>query len=307
MAFWELKDYWNYRWGRYKNYPISEYCFKIPITQRASLYSILILKSDSIDGQNLKMELDIKGISEIIQKQNYKEVILFLQGFSDDVEKIKHYTYGLALSGYAVISYDFRGVGKSRFSGLKNNFSLIVEDVRKVIDFLYSSLPLSDKKFNVVGISLGSIGTLISAFPDTRINKIVAVAAISDFKKNLPRYPVPFKGKWWIWLRYSFFAVDIYPNDEENSKISPIYIIENIKERFLKENESGINWHRFFNDRLRLIHCINDKIIYFHNFLNLVRVTGLDPENYYVFKKGGHMFKMYELALLSSIIDAIEH
>lgn len=307
IAFWELKDYWNYRWARYQMKEVSVFPFKIPINGNASLHSILIIKSSLIQKDFFSNENSIKRIQTLVRSDSYKGIILFLQGFSDDIEKVKHYTYALALAGYAVFSYDFRGVGKSRFSGLKNKFSLIIEDVNTVIDYLYSSFPIEDKSFIVVGISLGSIGALVSAFPDSRVRKVVAVAAVSNFKKNIPRYLVPFKGKWWIWLRYSFFAVDIFPNDEENLKISPIFTLKKVKEEFMKKDESGKAWKSFVNDRLRLVHCINDKIIFFHNFLELLEFTELNPHHYYVFKKGGHMFKMYETALLSAILDALEH
>ncbi len=307
LVFWELKDYWNYRWGRYHMKEVCVFPFKIPLNGKASLYSLLITNSSLIH-QNSESDNDnIDKIGKVVENGNFKGIILFLQGFSDDIEKIKHYTYSLALSGYAVFSYDFRGVGKSRFSGLKNKFSLVINDVRTVIDFLYSSFPIENKHFDVVGISLGSMGALISAFPDSRVRKVVAVASVSNFKKNIPRYLVPFKGKWWIWLRYSFFAVDIFPSDEENIKISPIFTLKNVKADFMKKDQSGNEWNRFVNDRLRLIHCVNDKIIFFHNFLELIEFTELEPRNYYVFKKGGHMFKMYEHALLSAILDALEH
>lgn len=316
VAFWEIKDYWNYRWGLLHEDQIREIPFSIPINEKISLYAVLIVKGQPLPKKSTSNKDYLQEIAETLRNNDYKGIILFLQGFSDDIDKVKQYTHPLALAGYAVFCYDFRGVGKSRHLGRKNSFSVIVGDVRTAIDYLHSTFPILETPFNVVGISLGAMGALVSAFPDERVSKVVGVATVADFKKNVARYLVPFKGKWWIWLRYSFFGVTLYPDDTENQLISPIYTIQKMKNNFPKgqssthqasEQNDDNEWIKFTNSKLRLVHCTNDKIIFFHNFLTLVESTGLKPENYYVFKKGGHMFKMYELPLLSAMIDAMEH
>lgn len=73
----------------------------------------------------------------------------------------------------------------------KNNFSIELNDLQSVIDHCLSepnfSKEINPKKINLIGHSRGGGIALITAFEDTRINKVISWAGISDIGSRFPK------------------------------------------------------------------------------------------------------------------------
>jgi hypothetical protein len=98
-------------------------------------------------------------------------------------------------------------------------------------------------------------------------------------------------------LSYLLRGVKLFPNKEENEKLSPYIVIEKFK-RLISEDI----W-RNYSKRIFLIHARNDKIIKFKNFKENVELLDLSEENTLVLKKGGHTQKKNEIALVAASLN----
>ena len=134
------------------------------------------------------------------------------------------------------------------------------------------------------------------------MSKIIAIASMGDYSKSLPKSPIPFVGKWWLWLRYKFFGVSFNPKPEINILLSPSLQISNKRKEFSSENL----WNKYINSKLFLFHAVNDKVIPYTNFKNNLLNCRLIENNWVVTKRGGHNFLKYELVIIASIIEALK-
>ena len=144
----------------------------------------------------------------------------------------------------------------------------------------------ADRKF-IIGKDL-TRGLGCGGFPDKRVQKIIAISSMSDYRKNINKAgPV-------VKLSYSLKGVDLSPDDKINAKLSPKLVIEGIK-KGISESE----WNKLAR-RVLLIHCINDKIIKIVNLNENKEALNLSEDNIVLFKKGGHAQKKNELALVGA-------
>ena len=111
---------------------------------------------------------------------------------------------------------------------------------------------------------------------------------MSKYRQNMPKHnPL-------ILFSYYIKGVQLFPDDEENEKLSPYMVIENLKEQISEED-----W-KIFSKKVMLIHCKNDRVIRFKNFWQNKQLLELVDENLVILKKGGHSQKKNELALVGA-------
>lgn len=223
---------------------------------------------------------------EIVKSKN--TIVVVCHGFSDTKETLQYYYLPLAYQGYTILAYDARGTGESKKVGRRSQFLKRIDDYRKIIEWVKDHDRLKNKKIFSVGFSIGAITVLCGGFSNVHIEKIIAISSISYYKQNLPKYnPI-------VMLSYLLKGVKLFPNKEENEKISPYIVIEKSK-RLLSEDI----WHNY-SKKIFLIHARNDKIIKFKNFKENVELLDLSEENTLVLNKGGHTQKKNELVLVAA-------
>ena len=99
-------------------------------------------------------------------------------------------------------------------------------------------------------------------------------------------------------VRFSYHmkGVDLFPDEELNQKFSPYIVIKK-----LKDTLSPSEW-KSFSEKVLLIHAKNDKIIPFLNFEENISILDLPDEKQLILRKGGHMQKKNELALVGATL-----
>ncbi|MCF2139420.1 MAG: alpha/beta hydrolase [Candidatus Lokiarchaeota archaeon] len=330
--YFEIRDFWQFRWfgadverNRVEITPIS-----IPLTSFEGNES---QKNNKDKKKKIKF---LHG--EWIHSQfnsNKSPIIIFVHGFSDDSLYIRHYTIPLAHAGFNVIAYDNRGTKKSRKAGAKSQFVEITNDLEYVIKFLKKDPRFCDLTINLIGLSLGAIAVIkqglrnLNLIPESQdniknqndsknidkevkkenqienhyyinndISKIIAVAAMGNYRESIPFSPVPFLKNWWFWLRYTFFGVPINPIYKKNFELSPLLQIERKKQ----EMKNQVFWKNYNNKKFYLIHAKNDLVIPVEHFWDNLDELNLDSSNWLITQRGGHNFLRYEPILLSQII-----
>ncbi len=291
--YFELRDFWQFRWYRVDTLQVKINVVHIPI-----LWS----KSDQ-DYSNEEPVL----YGEILHWKNTtpkSPVVIFSHGFSDDCIYTRHITIPIALSGYDVLTFDSRGSGKSRKTGKTNQFVEITRDLKDVIKYVKNDPYLGGRPIYLVGISLGSLASIKQGLPDDSVKKIIAIAAMSNYRDNIPQSSITFKKNWWLWLRYTFFGVKMNPLDGINFELSPVLQLKKLRKDYANDDD----WIDFTSKKLFLIHAKNDKIISFNSFLENRNIAKLKSiiHNWEIFNSGGHNFLQYELPLVSTIITMMQ-
>ncbi len=301
--YFELRDFWQFRWYRTDTLQVKIKSVHIPISWP---------KSDQDLGNNKTKESntneDLVLYGEILHwtKNSQKSpVVIFSHGFSDDCIYTRHFTIPIALSGYDVLTFDSRGSGKSRKTGKTNQFVEITRDLKDVIKYVKKDSYLGGRPIYLVGISLGSLASIKQGLTDDSVEKIIAVAAMSNYRNNIPQSPITFKKNWWLWLRYTFFGVMMNPLDGINYELSPVLQLSKLRKNYNDDN----NWIDFTSKKLFLVHAKNDKIISFDSFLENRNIAKLKSRyhNWEILNSGGHNFLQYELPLVSTIITMMKY
>jgi len=213
-------------------------------------------------------------------------VIIVCHGFSDKKETLQFYYLPLAMQGFTILAYDARGTGESRKVGRRNQFYKRIEDFKTVIKWIKERDDLKNKKICSVGFSIGALTMLCGGFPNSEIEKLIAISSISDYKQNLPKFNLI------LLIRYFFKGIKLFPTDEENEKLSPFIVMNKIKQTLPEEE-----W-KTFSKRVLLIHCRNDKIIKLRNFEENSNLLNISEQNKLILRKGGHTNKKDELILV---------
>jgi pimeloyl-ACP methyl ester carboxylesterase len=281
--YWEIRDFWQYRWTNidYSNVTIES--IQIPVGNNGQFLAgeYLYPNSQSNDEEKSAENLPI---------------IVFTHGFSDDKYKIRHLTVPLALMGYHIIAYDCRGTGQSKKIGKKTQFSKISEDLGEIIEFVSNNDRFTSHPIYLIGTSLGAMASLIQGIRFSQVEKIISIAGISQYKDLWPRSPIPFKGNWWVWLRFKLLGVDVNPPENIAIKISPYIQLQQDELNY----SSNAQWSAYTNQKIFLVHAENDKMIPLKQFKENREICMLTPDNWLISKKGGHMFQKYELILLAA-------
>lgn len=146
----------------------------------------------SIDDEGKKsISLDIS----IPKSKNKLPLIIFCHGFKG-FKDWGHFNWvadSAALQGFAFLKFNFshNGISKGNRTELSdleafsnNNYSLELEDLGRVIDFVYSKIEeynIDPSQVNLVGHSRGGGIALLKASEDKRISKLTLWASLSEF------------------------------------------------------------------------------------------------------------------------------
>ena len=242
----------------------------------------------NVDGANLYADLIKSKDNEAVYSKN--TIIVVSSGFSDKKETLQYYYYPLAYQGYVILAYDARGIGESKKIGHRADFLKRIEDFESIIGWINDNENLNHYKIYTLGISIGAITVLCAGFPNEKIEKIVAVSSMSHYKQSISAAN--------LIVKFSYFmkGVDLSPDEDLDQKLSPYIVIER-----LKNTLSQAEWKRF-SEQVLLIHSKNDKIIPYINFEENISILELPDEKQLILRKGGHMQKKNELALVGATL-----
>jgi hypothetical protein len=279
--YWSFKDFWFDRWTEFYPDGMTVLKLKIPIHKE-------VKKKDSF----LSALLIFPQENKITQVKN--SIIIICHGFSDSKETLQNYYYPLVYHGHIVLAYDARGSGGSKKLGRRGQFLKRIDDYKEVISWVKSNKEFRNMQISSIGFSIGAITVLCGGFNNKIINKIIAISAVSVYKKNLPRYnPL-------LIFNYLLKGVKLFPNKEQNQKLSPYLIFEDLRGRINQEE-----WKKLIS-RIMLIHAKNDRIIKFRNFEENCAVLSLPERNKVVLERGGHTHKKNELILIGSSLEFLD-
>lgn len=132
-----------------------------------------------IDFQNIDEDISLSG-TLITPKSDFSKIVIIVPGSGKDT-RYTHFILAeeLLKSGNAVFRFDERGIGKSEgeyselATGLSNDLRFAIYELQK---------GYSDKKFGVIGHSLGGIATLMAIEKKIKLDFIVFIE--TPIKKN---------------------------------------------------------------------------------------------------------------------------
>jgi pimeloyl-ACP methyl ester carboxylesterase len=224
------------------------------------------------------------------KNQDLNSVILIAPGFSDTKESLQSFYLPFVRLGYIIFIYDARGTGDSKAAGRKGDFLSRINDFKIIVNWINKNPVLKEKKIYSIGFSIGALTILCGGFSDERLEKIIAVSSISNYRKNLPRFNII------ALLSYFFKGVKLLPKNDINEKISPLFQFKKVK-----SESSDEKWQKL-SKRVLLIHGNNDRIIKLINFIENRDALELSRRNQLILSKGGHNLKKNELILQGASI-----
>jgi len=273
--YWSFRDFWFDRWKKL-------------LLKDLNVSSIQIGISDGFLSANL-----VKNRNQ--SKDDSKNTIIIIcHGFSDTKETLQYYYFPLAFHGYTILAYDARGTGKSKKVGKRSDFLERIEDFKEIIKWVKNQKEFSNKKIFCIGFSIGAITVLSGSFANNNVQKIIAISSMSYYKQNIPKYNLI------VMLSYLIKGVKLFPNIEENSRLSPFLLIKNVKE------ESTLEEWKAFSKKVMLIHCKNDKVIKFKNLKENRLILESPEKNILILKKGGHSQKKNECILVGATLNFLK-
>ena len=269
--YFTFRDFWYERW--------------VPIEiddVRISKLKVEVEKAKRKKKEIAALLIESKNVKKT---QELNSIIIIVHGFSDTKESLQSFYLPFVHIGYSIFIYDARGTGNSQLVGSKGDFLSRINDFKIIVNWIKKDPVLQQKRIFSIGFSIGALTILCGGFSDERIEKIIAISAISNYRKNLTRYNII------ALLSYLIKGVKLLPKKSENEKISPLFQIKKVK--------SGSNdekWQQL-SKRVLLIHCRNDRIIKLKNFNENQDALDLPYDNQLILNKGGHNLKKNELIL----------
>ncbi len=224
--YWSFRDIWFDRWAR------------------LYLKDITSVKIDiKVEGGNLKAEILKPMDKDKMEQKN--TIIIVVHGFSDTMETLQYYYFPLVIQGYVVLAYDARGIGESKKTGKRSQFLKKIDDFKTILKTIKDDDNMKNMKLYCAGFSIGAITVLCGGFQDKNIEKIIAISSMSKYKQNMPKYN--------LLVMFSYFikGVKLFPNEEENKKLSPYVIFQTLKEQLAKAEWATCSKKAMF------IHCKN--------------------------------------------------
>jgi len=279
--YFTFRDFWFERWGPIDIEDVQITKIKVEVEKtkrkRKDLAALLI------ESKNVK------------KTQQLNSIIIIAHGFSDTKESLQNFYLPFVRLGYSIFIYDARGTGNSKQVGSRGDFLSRINDFKIIVNWINKDPVLQQKRIFSIGFSIGALTVLSGGFSDERIEKIIAISAISNYRKNLPRYNII------ALLSYLFKGVKLLPKKSENEKISPLFQIKKVKNRSNDEK-----WQHL-SKRVLLVHSRNDRIIKLKNFIENRDVLDLPHTNQLILNKGGHNLKKNELILQGASIKFLRN
>ncbi|GAB4308634.1 MAG: hypothetical protein Kow0069_07100 [Promethearchaeota archaeon] len=300
FCVWEIRDGWLRRWegtnlageGRGGGVPLRSSCEQ------------LVVEPLDVPVPGPGGVLSAAVVSRVTNgtRGHGRGTIVLCHGYSDTQADLGKYAFALALAGYEVVTYDARGQGLSKNVGSRNDFfSRFHVDFPAVVDRVHALAARSNLTLYAVGESVGASTVVTGGLADDRLARVVGLATIADHRRNLPRFPVPFSGKFWLKLRYAFYGVPQHPTEDVNRAISPVHVVADLRRRWSGE----VPWERHVNQKLLLVHAKNDKIIPASRLEQNVAAAGLHGDNHFTFRRGGHTFLRQETKVVGLLCAAL--
>lgn len=220
--------------------------------------------------------------------KNKLPLIFFNPGWGMEIDSsfLKQWAVYLALAGpYAVLAYDYRGLGKSPGKLLMT--PKILDDIPKVIDFGAKLPEIDPEKMGFAGMSFGAIVALTVAYSDERIRAIASVVGLSNCKGNFSRKPKNLEERMILKMLHFKGVKQEILSEEDNRIMSPEFVF--------KADRPDLN------QRVFLMNCTNDPCIAFESFEKNQKILKLPQEQILVTKEGGHTGFHQELILAARI------
>jgi len=132
----------------------------------------------------------IIGVLHIPKNRN-PPVVIFLHGWAMGKVGNPQFTFvkaarDLCAAGFAVLRFDFRGVGDSQGDFEKYNTSSMIEDTLASLDFIQKEKGLDRNRIGLLGWSMGGIIAILTASKDKRVKCLVTWASPAESKNLWP-------------------------------------------------------------------------------------------------------------------------
>ncbi len=218
-------------------------------------------------------------------------------------QKEDYFPIGIPMSflGFAVLFYDCRGHGHTKF-GSKWDTWYIIQDFSRVVDYVVARAEkqgdLDASQIIAWGASMGGGIVLNEAYLDHRVKFIIAVCTWADFQMTATRKLKTLMARV-VKAGYEIMGINLMPTNRQNRLISPIYNSFNRKKGFFGH---PIPWEINNDYRVMLAHDRDDDVVNFENFEQNRDFLKIKPVNYIVFDKGNHAFAGNETALVGKMM-----
>jgi len=225
-----------------------------------------------------------------IQPNHRLPLIIFNPGWGQEIDltMLKQYVVPIVLGGpYAVLTYDFRGQGKTPGDRLLT--PKILEDIPKIIDFGLTLPEIDPKRVGFIGFSFGAVVALTQAYPDERIKAVVSIVGLNNCKENFERKPKRLLEKIMLKFLHAQGVKTKLLSEEENRLMSPAFI--------MKPDRPDLN------QRVFIMNAKHDECIDFPAFEKNQKILNLPKSQTLVLEKGGHACFHQELIVLSRVLQ----
>ncbi|MHA2181623.1 MAG: alpha/beta hydrolase family protein [Promethearchaeota archaeon] len=241
------------------------------------------LITENIDIHIKSDNTNLKGSIYYTSKTPSKSpFLLYLPGFMihRDNYLVRFFSERFANAGYYVLSYDYRGHGKTRKQTDPSwdiMLPQIFSDIHNVIDWIIQKQAnrILKNKIALLGRSLGGAIILSHGFIDERAKILLALSTRYDYYTIRGRYQ----------------AIEDQEEEGIIKKISPKY--------FLKNNPLN-------NERILIAHCRDDDRVPFENLIQIKKHLGLNDENVIEFDSGGHTFSGHRMDIFNYSLKFLE-
>jgi pimeloyl-ACP methyl ester carboxylesterase len=218
--------------------------------------------------------------------------IILSYGYNDNQFRARHIASGLAVAGFYVFVWDYRGREgtKGRITDLGGH----LDDLTQVISFWQDHLPVPGSQIFIAGWSLGGTLSIIAGLQDPRVARVFAWSAWFDLRRNVlwRIYANPF-----ALLRYLLKGELLTTSKRVNEIVSPRYVLQHLAlDLGGMDRVQGLAAEKLF-----LCHARDDKLVGFENFRYNKDMLHLGNHNTYVFSKGAHFLIRSEPAVLGMI------
>jgi esterase/lipase len=256
-----------------------------------------------------KIEIPIGGGNSLvgdllkspITPKNNAPVLIMCHGLGSKKEMLHYLGYPMSFMGFAVLLYDSRGHGETKF-GKKFDSLYIIRDLSNVIDYVKERAEglgdLSKDDIFAFGISMGGGVVLNEGYLDHRVKFVIACCTWADYQMTATRKLKNLSERI-VKAGYELQGINLTPSNLQNRLVSPILNSFNKKKGFF---EQSVDWKVDNDYRVMLVHCKDDEFINYENFEINRDFLKMKPENYIVFDKGNHTLSGVETTLMGKML-----
>ncbi|MBD3352919.1 MAG: alpha/beta fold hydrolase [Candidatus Lokiarchaeota archaeon] len=226
------------------------------------------------------------------KNENYRRpFVIMSHGLGEYMETLDPWAMSIALHGYNVLLYNLRGHGKkiNRSQGDSHNLVKNFYDVSAIVELIKKREDAAADRIAFIGLSLGSIIALTTAYDNKEIKTIIALNSIHEFLEIVNQDYSIFDHQW---VRRTIVKLigDYDINENQNKLMSPKYHLK-------KDVEN--------HKRLYMLTC-KDDFLPFEDFIKNVELSGIDETNYFVLEKGGHYHYGQKQLVLIKMIEWLD-